>query len=172
MIMDVVLEYYVLNHNNRYVLLGNIICSDYVANDPVKRMELGRHIGIDGWNVVVCGALKKHWLEGNGYRPDSIYLFIKDDEDKKLALQFVKGFDNELGFVAPKVRGYSYIAPVVDETPVSNEDMLGGFDSVSGYKAGLMKKTKGELCEMLGDECDMKDTKNVMINKLIDKVYE
>ena len=170
--MNVVLEYYVRNYNNRYVQLGTIICPKHIAEDGMKRLELGKSIGIDGWNVVVCGQLNKHWEEGPGYIKDAVYLFIKDDEHKILSLQFVKDFDNSLGFVAPKVRGYSYFVPVVEETPVSNEDMLGGYDSESGYKAGLMKKTKKELCEMLGDECDMADTKNVMVNKLIDKTYE
>lgn len=169
--MKVILEYYVVTYNNTVVLLGSVFCDKHVAEDPAKRIELGRAIGIDGWNFVICGALNKRWFEGNGYSKDVIYYFHKDDDGKLLSLQFVPGFDLLLSAVAPKIRGYNYFIPVIDETPLSNEDMLGGYDSSSYVRNTLNKKTKKELCEILKDKCDLNDLKSVMIDKIIELGY-
>lgn len=61
------ISYYVRDRRGVCMLLCSVVVEDMYARTEVMRTELGRSMGIRGWNYVVVGSLNMYAEEGPGF---------------------------------------------------------------------------------------------------------
>ena len=160
--------YYVLSSVGVVVKLGYVVTDMNITLRSV-RDELGRGLGIGGWNYVESG--KDFWVEGPGVVKENIVSFVVDRDRRVMSLE-LRGVS--VSGEVPRIVGYSYEVPVGlgnvieyerDDEEVFNVDS----DVVYDYKS-LNKLKKSELLGMLGGyDVDMlsKLTKSEVIEYII-----
>jgi len=157
--------YYVLSGVGVVVKLGYVVTDLNITLRSV-RDELGRGLGIGGWNYVESG--KDFWVEGPGVISKDIISFVMDRDRKVMSLE-LSGVS--VSGEVPRVVGYSYEAPVglgnVIEYELGDEEVFevdGGV--VYDYKS-LNKLKKAELLEIMGNGVGDKLTKSEIIEYII-----
>ena len=160
--------YYVLSSVGVVVKLGYVVTDMNITLRSV-RDELGRGLGIGGWNYVESG--KDFWVEGPGVVKEDIISFVVDRDRRVMSLE-LSGVS--VSGEVPRIVGYSYEVPVglgnVIEYEVNDEEVFNvDSDVVYDYKS-LNKLKKSELLGMLGGyDVDMlsKLTKSEVIEYII-----
>jgi len=160
--------YYVLSSVGVVVKLGYVVTDMNITLRSV-RDELGRGLGIGGWNYVESG--KDFWVEGPGIVKEDIVSFVVDRDRRVMSLE-LSGVS--VSGEVPRIVGYSYEVPVglgnVIEYEVNDEEVFNvDSDVVYDYKS-LNKLKKSELLGMLGGyDVDMlsKLTKSEVIEYII-----
>ena len=160
--------YYVLSSVGVVVKLGYVVTDMNITLRSV-RDELGRGLGIGGWNYVESG--KDFWVEGPGVVKENIVSFVVDRDRRVMSLE-LSGVS--VSGEVPRIVGYSYEVPVglgnVIEYEVNDEEVFNvDSDVVYDYKS-LNKLKKSELLGMLGGyDVDMlsKLTKSEVIEYII-----
>lgn len=160
--------YYVLSSVGVVVKLGYVVTDMNITLRSV-RDELGRGLGIGGWNYVESG--KDFWVEGPGVVKEDIVSFVVDRDRRVMSLE-LRGVS--VSGEVPRIVGYSYEIPVglgnVIEYEVNDEEVFNvDSDIVYDYKS-LNKLKKSELLGMLGGyDVDMlsKLTKSEVIEYII-----
>lgn len=161
--------YYVMTSGGVVVKLGHIVTSMNITLRSV-RDELGRGLGIGGWNYVESGGIG-FWVEGPGIVKEDIVSFVVDRDRKVMSLE-LSGVS--VSGEVPRIVGYSYEVPVglgnVIEYEVNDEEVFNvDSDIVYDYKS-LNKLKKSELLGMLGDvdaNLDGRLTKSEVIEYII-----
>jgi len=162
--------YYVMTSGGSVVKLGSVVTDMNITLRSV-RDELGRGLGIGGWNYVEVGG-KDYWVEGPGVCSEHIIDFRINRVDKVMYLEL--GSVDIVGEV-PRIVGYVYGLPDKDvnviEYAVSDEEIFAVDNSMVYDVKVLQKIRKSELLAMIGEvsggELDKKLTKSELIEYII-----
>jgi hypothetical protein len=163
--MQTRLNYYVKTASGGHVKLGTLVTTKD-CRVPGVIEEVGRLLGVDGWNCYEVNG--KMVVDGPGIPSENVYNFVVSHTGQVMSLKYDDAVDISK-FVVPKIGGYKYVAPVVDDEVVE----AGPAPSVKsgGSKVeDLSKLKKAELLEMLGDDGDGRLSKAELIEIIVNKL--
>jgi len=164
--MSTNISFYIVNSVGGVYKLGSVLTvKDVNASGVIE--SIADDLGIGGWNKFVVNG--KSYNHGPGLKAEDIIHF-KVDSLKSVIELYHKDVDYD--FVAPKMAGYSYVVPnveddVVDEGGSVAPDGHGSGESFT--ENGLKKMKKQELLDILGDDGDGHLTKSELISIILKK---
>jgi hypothetical protein len=166
--MQTRVNYYVRTTTGGHIKLGTIVTTKDCRVPGVVE-EVGRLLGVDGWNCYEVNG--KMVIDGPGIPSESVYDFVVSHTGQAMSLRYDESIDIS-GFVVPKIGGYKYVAPVIgDEVVEAVEAGAAPSESVGVLKEpDYSKKTKKELLEILGDDGDGKLSKAELIELIVNKL--
>jgi hypothetical protein len=166
--MQTRLNYYVRTSTGGHVKLGTIVTTKD-CRVPGVVLEVGRLLGVDGWNCYEVNG--KMVVDGPGIPYESVYDFVVSHTGQAMSLRYDNGIDIS-GFVVPKIGGYKYVAPVIgDEVVEADEAGAAPSESVGVLKEpDYSKKKKSELLKILGDDGDGRLSKAELVELIVNKL--
>lgn len=166
--MQTRLNYYVRTASGGHVKLGTLVTTKDCRVSGVVE-EVGRLLGVDGWNCYEVNG--KMFVDGPGIPSESVLDFVVVHSGQAMSLRYDEGIDISK-FVVPKIGGYKYVAPVVeDEVVEANDASAAPSESVGVLKEpDYSKMKKAELLEILGDDGDGRLSKAELIELIVNKL--
>lgn len=166
--MQTRLNYYVRTASGGHVKLGTVVTTKDCRVPGVVE-EVGRLLGVDGWNCYEVNG--KMVVDGPGIPYESVYDFVVSHTGQAMSLRYDDAIDVSK-FVVPKIGGYKYVAPVVGDEVVEADDAgAAPSESVGVLKEpDYSKMKKAELLELLGDDGDGRLSKAELIELIVNKL--
>jgi len=166
--MQTRINYYVKTASGGHIKLGTLVTTKD-CRVPGVIEEVGRLLGVDGWNCYEVNG--KMVVDGPGIPCENVYDFVVSHTGQAMSLKYDDAIDISK-FVVPKIGGYKYVAPVVDDEVVEVE-VAGAAPSESiGVlkEADYSKMKKAELLEILGDDGDGRLSKAELVELIVNKL--
>jgi hypothetical protein len=166
--MQTRINYYVRTTTGGYIKLGTLVTTKDCRVPGVVE-EVGRLLGLDGWNCYEVNG--KMAFDGPGIPSESVYEFAVSHTGQVMSLRYDDSIDVSK-FVVPKIGGYKYVAPVVEDEVVEvDEAGVAPSESVGVLKEpDYSKMKKAELLELLGDDGDGRLSKAELVELIVNKL--
>lgn len=162
--MQTRVSYYLRTAVGGHVKLGTIVTTKDCRVPGVVE-EIGRLLGVDGWNCYEVNG--KMYVDGPGIPSENVLEFIVIHRGQAMSLRYDDSVDISK-FVVPKIGGYKYVKPVIGDEVVEDADVAPS-ESVGYVADDLNKMKKIELLELLGDDGDGRLTKAELIEIILNK---